>query len=312
MVTKLKKNVIIIIGSNRCGTTSLYNYLKVHPNITASRIKMTGYFLDKNYPKADYRIAHYYDDGKDFFKSYFNQSNSNTFLEASPDYMYSKGTLKRLIDFKKENKVNLKLIVLIRDPRERFYSLFYHLKKLDRLDETISLEEFLNLQTNNYEDDLVKSSLEMGFYHKYLGKYVETFTADELFICPFEKLALEPKATVSDLCKWIGISPTIYESDFNFVKHNQGLRQTKTKAQKNYIYWRKKMFSFIMERPWLFNIIKPIAKLVSNKLFNPNVDNIKDNNWKSSQTYLLLSKKYEDEAVQLGKLFPTLKLMWHE
>ncbi len=311
MDEKVKKDLVIIIGSNRCGTTSLYNYLKQHPEVEASRVKMTGYFLDKNYPKATFTINDYYEDGNDFFKAYFNAQNAPVFLEASPDYMYSKGTLNRLVEFKKFNNINLKLIALVRDPRQRFYSMFFHLKKLDLLKEGIGLKEFFDLQTYNYDDDLVKSTMAMGFYHRFLKKYEATFSNDELIVCSFEEMTQEPKKILIELCNWIGISPNIYDDNFKFEKYNQGIKKTKTKSQKTYLRWRKKVFSFVLERPLLFKFISPIAQVISKQLFKPKKNESKDN-WERSEIYHLLSKQYKDEAMQLSKLFPSLKLTWDE
>ena len=39
---------LIILGSQKSGTTSLHNYLNKHPDIFMSHFKEPGYFLDKN------------------------------------------------------------------------------------------------------------------------------------------------------------------------------------------------------------------------------------------------------------------------
>ncbi|WP_279401832.1 hypothetical protein [Piscibacillus salipiscarius] len=43
----MKKANLFVIGASKCGTTSLYEILKEHPNICMSNLKETGYFAKK-------------------------------------------------------------------------------------------------------------------------------------------------------------------------------------------------------------------------------------------------------------------------
>ena len=48
---------IIIGGTTKAATTSLYFYLADHPNVCASNIKETRFFLDADYPlPVKYRL----------------------------------------------------------------------------------------------------------------------------------------------------------------------------------------------------------------------------------------------------------------
>lgn len=310
MAQSINKTVIIIIGSNRCGTTSLYNYLKEHPQIIGSRVKMTGFFLDKDYPKADYQVAAYHADGKDYFATNFQHTSGLYYLEASPDYMYSKGTLQRLITFKEKEQINLKLIALLRDPKDRFFSMFHHVKKLDLVDEAISLEEFYKTQSQNYSDRLATSVLEMGHYSKSLKQYSERLSEEELTIVPFKKLVSDPEDVLTNLCKWIGLPPDVYGKDFSFDNYNEGLKQKRTTSQKLYIRLRKSFFLFLIRKPAIFNLLRPVAKLVSNRLFSQVGKESESQSFKESKVAQSLSEEYKNEASELIKLFPNLKLEW--
>lgn len=46
-----EKKFIIIGGTSKAGTTSLYRYLSDHPMISQSKLKETGFFLDGFYKK---------------------------------------------------------------------------------------------------------------------------------------------------------------------------------------------------------------------------------------------------------------------
>lgn len=41
---------LIIGGTTKAGTTSIFRYLSAHPDVCASSLKETRFFLDKDYP----------------------------------------------------------------------------------------------------------------------------------------------------------------------------------------------------------------------------------------------------------------------
>ena len=64
---------LLIIGAMKCGTTSLHNYLNLHPEIYMQQEKELDYFIEKkNYKK-----------GLNWYKSKFNSKNSKILGESS-------------------------------------------------------------------------------------------------------------------------------------------------------------------------------------------------------------------------------------
>src|SRR5690606_13988215 len=101
----MEKEYLIIIGTNKAGTTSLFDYLENHPEIEGSFVKQTFFFLDKSLQeKLDLGSVYYYNGGLHLFDSYFSDENRKYKLEASPDYLYAKYTPKRLHNFMKDRK----------------------------------------------------------------------------------------------------------------------------------------------------------------------------------------------------------------
>ncbi|MFW5983427.1 MAG: sulfotransferase domain-containing protein [bacterium] len=100
----------IIIGAQKCGTTSLHYYLSQHPKLKGSRPKEIHYF-DKwiNY---DYQLK--------WYKNHFNimSFKKTLFFESSPNYIYYE-EIARLI---KEYFPGIKLILMLRNPVDRAYS----------------------------------------------------------------------------------------------------------------------------------------------------------------------------------------------
>ena len=109
---------LIIGGATKAGTTSLYFYLADHPEICASNLKETRFFLDAEYPlPAKYRL----EDGLDKYEKYFNHCQKQSLrLEATPDYLYSPDTPQKI----KHSLPNVKMFFILREPIDRLTSWY--------------------------------------------------------------------------------------------------------------------------------------------------------------------------------------------
>src|SRR5690242_8679107 len=100
----------LIIGAQRCGTTSLFEYLANHPEIVPPSVKKI-HFFDSEYEK-----------GEAWYRARFPVLE-NGFItgEATPYYLFHPRVPKRVRNW----NPNVKLIVLLRNPVDRAYSHFY-------------------------------------------------------------------------------------------------------------------------------------------------------------------------------------------
>lgn len=102
----------LIIGAQRCGTTSLYNYLGQHPEVVPSLRKEVHYF-DLHYGR-----------GWRWYLAHFPMRSAADLItgEASPYYLFHPLVAERVArDFPA-----VKLVVLLRNPIERAYSQYHH------------------------------------------------------------------------------------------------------------------------------------------------------------------------------------------
>ena len=114
----------LIIGYQKCGTTSLYNYLAQHTNIAPAGRKETHYFSI-----SYWRGINWY---KSYFPTIFTKKKkggktNGKFItgEASPQYIYHTYSLDRI----QKTLPNVKLILLLRNPIDRAYSAYQHVYK---------------------------------------------------------------------------------------------------------------------------------------------------------------------------------------
>ena len=134
----------LIIGAQRCGTTTLYNQLVSHPDISPATTKELHYF-DINFSK-----------GIQWYKEQFN--DERIIGEASPYYIFHPLCPKRIFDIIPE----VKIIVLLRNPVERAYSHYWHEIRLGK--ENLSFEDAISEESSRIKNESKKRSSYRGSY----------------------------------------------------------------------------------------------------------------------------------------------------
>jgi hypothetical protein len=131
---------VLIVGAQRCGTTSMYRTLSQHPAVLKAVLHKGVHYFDMNY-----------DRGLGWYRAHFPLRVSArraaraagdpvlTF-ESSPYYMFHPCAADRIA----RDLPGVKLLVLVRDPVERAYSAYAH--ELARGFETESFERALALE----------------------------------------------------------------------------------------------------------------------------------------------------------------------
>lgn len=196
----------LIIGAAKCGTGSLYRYLNQHPQIKPALTKEVRFF-DKYYNKGInwYRIFFPF---KDLLKRKYITG------EATPRYLDHPHAPKRV----KEVIPNAKLIVLLRNPIDRAYSMYN--MRLSRGRETHSFEESIKLEKERTKGEFKKMELDKNYYsspyyhHSYLerGIYVDklkrwmnVFPKEQFLIVKSEEFFKNTSEIYDKVLKFLGL-----------------------------------------------------------------------------------------------------------
>lgn len=207
---------IIIGGTTKAATTSLFEYLCAHPDVCGSKYKESRFFLDESYP-LEKKIK--YGDLKHYSTLFDGCLNKPVRLEATPDYLYSEDTPNKI----KQLIPDVKLIFIIREPISRLISWYKFALQNNLLSSSISFEEFVALQQKTiqkYNAQQHLMALEQGKYAQYLRPYYETFGEKKILILFYEDISNNRLAVMKEVCKFIGIDEKFY-SEFDFQIHNQ-------------------------------------------------------------------------------------------
>lgn len=195
----------IIIGAQKCGTSSLFKYLEQHPDIILPDRKEL-HFFDQFYPR-----------GLDWYRAQFpadSLSNNFTTGEASPYYIFHPHAASRI----KAHFPEIKLIVLLRNPVVRAYSHFQMQKarKAEKREFTEAMEYELShihsehqriIRDENYISVLHKrfSYLSRGHYDEQIIMWFEHFPKQQFYFIRSEDFFSDPSSDLKHLYDFLGV-----------------------------------------------------------------------------------------------------------
>jgi hypothetical protein len=200
----------LIVGTQKGGTTSLFNYLKMHPKIKMPNTKEIHYF------------TFMFSKGDDWYRSNFPKLEDGEITgEASPYYMFYERYLRRIYDYNR----NMKIIVLLRNPIYRALSHYkmmcsYNMEKLSFSEAILKEEERIyHLIENEVEYDKPDSDLrsysykERGIYHKQIRNILNIFPAKNVLIIKSEDMFKYPNNILKYVFEFLGVDSAIIDLD---------------------------------------------------------------------------------------------------
>ena len=249
---------LIIAGTTRAGTTSLYNYFSDHPGICASTIKETRFFMDSD----ELRRLHRYEDGPgDYDKFFPGCPDGAVRLEATPDYLYCPAAATRIA----ETLPQAHVVVILREPISRLISWRRYAIQNGLLDQAVTLGDFIRGQFDAIENNAADQqpqhlrSLQEGRYSNYLEPWVKTFSRDQLTVIPYSDLLSNPADVARRLCERVGIEPGFYDG-YDFAIHNESrpVRWPRVHAAYRSLIWRIK--AHVHDKPTARAVLRKVRR----------------------------------------------------
>ena len=184
-----KKPVVdfIIVGAQKCATTSLFLLLKQHPQLIACKTKEPGYFLNHGHNGLSRLSLIEYE--KLFDKEEFQYA-----FEATPAYTrkLNNEVLERIYEY----NPNMKIIYMVRNPIARIVSAhhFSYTRK------------FISKRIKNINDAISNGRyVDETKYYSQISPYIDKFGSDSVKILFFEDFKNNQSKVVSEVCSFLKI-----------------------------------------------------------------------------------------------------------
>jgi len=191
-----------IVGAQRCGTTSLYEYLKQTPGIYMSPVKEPNFFsrIDPVYlTPSPIR------DKKKYLALFKKVNNEIAIGEASTTYLRDPQAAKLIHD----TVPNARIIVMLRDPVERSFSHYLIRKGLGM--ETLPFRDAIKKALNS-QDEYSRRVVEASFYSQQVKTYLDTFGKNLVKIIIFEEFVKDVRRVVKDVLEFLEVNAEPPES----------------------------------------------------------------------------------------------------
>ena len=202
----------LIVGAARSGTTSLYYWLKQHPEVFMPDIKEPSYFVH-GYGISDWRK----------YLSLFEPGRGKKVIgEASTAYLAAPESPRWIRDV----LGNIKIIILLRNPIERAYSLYCWMV-MEGYEWLPTFEKALEEEDRRFQDEPFRRSnpeyfwdymyFRSGLYYDQVKRYIETFGSNSVKTFLFEDLTRSPEKLYSDVCRFLEVSDNYHP---HFIPQN--------------------------------------------------------------------------------------------
>lgn len=198
----------LVLGAAKAGTTSLYRYLAQHPEIFMSPQKEPSFFaLEGDQPEfagpgdaSMNRLA--VTRLEDYLELFSGAHGHAARGEASVLYLYAPGAARRI----RRYVPHARLIVMLRNPVDRAYSAYLHLRRDGR--ETVdSFGRALDL-----EEQRIAAGWQhlwhyrrMGLYSEQVARYLEVFPRNQLLFIVFERFVAAPQVHLPRIFEFLQV-----------------------------------------------------------------------------------------------------------
>ena len=286
----VQSNYLIIAGTEKSGTTSMYHYLYAHPEVSGSVRKETDYFRSA----PPHTLAAYE-------ALFLGVAPGLMCMEASPGYLadscISAPAILSLIP-------DAKILFILRDPIDRLLSSFEFHKSRFFIPEDMSFDDYIDL-CMRYEsgeigqkeaglDDWILRVPDAGRYAAHLRDYETRFAHGQLKVLTLDRLKYDVRSFMLEICEWAGLDDKFYD-DFEFVCSNVTFSPRRAWLQRVGLWANDALEPFLNRHPGVKQRLVTLYKQVNGQMVEkPRM---------SQQTEQLLLNYYTGDVDELVRHF---------
>jgi len=188
-----------IMGTQKGGTTALFNFLAYHPDVATATKE--PHFFDSRAVNDDASVSIDYSE----YHARFASTDGSCLLDATPIYMYWHPVRDALYRY----NPNAKLIFLLRRPWERAHSQWS--MNVATGEEELSFDDALEREAewsrhNHNKQNRTWSYVDRGYYAKQIRRLHERFELSQMLFLTTDQLQHQHIETLDKVCDFVGVS----------------------------------------------------------------------------------------------------------
>lgn len=181
----------VVVGAQKCGTTSLHRYMSTHPEIWMPEQKEIGFFYHEKL----------YSQGLTKYSEYFRDAPVESIVgEASPQYMYDEFCAERMA----KHLPKAKLIFCLRNPLDRAVS-HYKMNFRRGLEKRSFNQVVSDWVGGDRSTDPEFQYIELGEYGRLIKNFLKFYSMDNMLIIDSRNLKLNKRSTMEEVCKFLSL-----------------------------------------------------------------------------------------------------------
>lgn len=202
----------LVIGAQKCGTTSLYHYLDAHPDVYMSRLKEPHFFawegrdFDLAGPNAEHGAWQLVSSLADYEALFEPGADHRARGEASSGYLQAPHAAEAM----RRHAPDLRLVAILRNPIRRAQSAFQHARR-QGIEPLSDFEAALDAEPQRLREGwtgLVHYT-SAGMYAAALAPYLACFPVSQVRLYLNDDLQRDPVRLMQDLYRYIDVDPSV-------------------------------------------------------------------------------------------------------
>lgn len=202
----------LIVGAAKAGTTSLYEYMRSHPEIFLPKRKEPLYFISESvkfhtkdkYMKQVLKKTEtgktYIDNKQEYLNLFKRVKDEKAIGEASATYLYHYSeSIPRI----KKELGDVKIIIILRNPVKKAFSQYKVLKKAAA--EPFSLSKGIKKEKERIGNSYCSlyHYISQGLYYEQVKAYMENFSQIKIIL--LEELNKNPEPIMNSVFDFLGV-----------------------------------------------------------------------------------------------------------
>lgn len=194
----------LIVGAAKSGTTSLYRYLRDHPDVFMPDLKEPDFFVEERSRRIR-TLAEY--------EALFEGATQRAIGEASVRYLSDPGAAARI---RETLGPETKILVLLRNPIDRIHSLWGHQVRSGGEVRPFAAA-VLGETAEGSGPETAIDYVTRGRAAPQIRRYLDAFGRANLHVDVFEEFFADPAPAYAGVCGFLGVAP---DHSPPFVVHN--------------------------------------------------------------------------------------------